>query len=164
MQQQQKGPSPELIFNLFSAYQQSGSVKGAIDLELFTAIGEGNTTAKTIAERCKASERGIRILADYLTVLGLLTKNGANYGLTNDSAAFLDKRSPTYIGSAVYFLMHPEVKKGFDDIAAAVRRGGTVAPNNGSVAPENPMWVDFARHMAPMMMGNAQAIPDIVGA
>ena len=60
--------------------------------------------------------------------------------------------------------MHPEVKTGFDDIAAAVRRGGTMAPNNGSVAPENPMWVDFARHMAPMMMGNAQAIPDIVGA
>ncbi len=32
-----------------------------------------------------------------------------------------------------------------------VRKGGTVLPGQGSVEPENPVWVEFARSMAPMM-------------
>jgi hypothetical protein len=37
-------------------------------------------------------------------------------------------------------------------------------PSNGTVAFENPVWVDFARGMAPLMMPAAQAMPDIAGA
>src|SRR5438445_9524565 len=111
-QQQQKAPSPEVIFGYFTAYQHSAVLKGAIDLEIVTAIGEGNKTTNAMAQRCKASERGTRILADYLTVMGLLTKNDGNYDLTVDSATFLDKRSRAYIGSAIHFLMEPEIAKG----------------------------------------------------
>jgi len=160
----QKGPSPEIIFELINSYQKSAALKGAIDLELFTAIAEGNTTAKALAERTKASERGIRILADYLTVAGLLSKSGTSYALTPDSATFLDKHSPAYIGSIGQFMMAPGVMKGFSDIAATVRKGGTIVENSGTVGEENPVWVDFARGMAPMMMPAAQAIPEIAGA
>jgi SAM-dependent methyltransferase len=164
MMQPQKGPSPEIIFELINSYQKSAALKGAIDLELFTAIAEGNTTAKSLAERTKASERGIRILADYLTVGGLLSKSGNSYALTPESATFLDKRSPAYIGSIGQFMMSPDVMKGFNDIAATVRKGGTIVSNEGTVGVENPIWVDFARGMAPMMMPAAQAIPEIAGA
>src|SRR5579884_2876514 len=164
MQQQQKNPTPELIFNLLGAYQQSAVLKGAIDLEVFTAIAEGNTTAGAIAQRCKASERGIRILADYLTVMGLLTKHNHDYGLTADSATFLDSHKPSYIGGAVRFLMAPDLRQGFDDIAAAVRKGGTATPGKGTVENENPVWVEFARGMAALMMPAAQAIPEVLGA
>jgi hypothetical protein len=52
-------PNPEIIFNMINAYQQSGALKGAIELDIFTAIAEGNN-ADAIAQRCKASnaERG----------------------------------------------------------------------------------------------------------
>ena len=93
-------PSPALLFDTFNAYQRTQAIKTAIELDLFTAIGEGNTTAKTIAARCGASERGTRILCDYLTIAGFLTKQGDNYSLTLDSATFLDKRSPAYMGSS----------------------------------------------------------------
>src|SRR5437879_4012548 len=152
MPEQQKGPSPELIFSLFNAYQQSAVLKGAIELELFTAIAEGNTSVKALAQRCKASERGIRILADYLTVLGLLTKTSNTYGLTPDSATFLDKRSRAYVGRAADFLLSPYLTKGFSDVAAMVRKGGTIIPNDGAIGTENPVWIDFARGMAPLMM------------
>ena len=99
-QQEQQHPSPESIFNCLNAYQQSACLKGAIDLEFFTAVAEGNTSVSALAKRCAASERGIRILADYLTVLGLLTKKDGAYGLTIDTATFLDKHSPAYIGGA----------------------------------------------------------------
>jgi hypothetical protein len=46
-----------------------------------------------IANLVHASERGIRILCDYLTIIGLLAKSGDTYGLTPESAAFLSNRS-----------------------------------------------------------------------
>ena len=39
---------------------------------------------------------------------------------------------------------------GFKDLAAAVRKGGAVISKEGVVAPEHPIWVKFARAMAPM--------------
>ena len=40
---------------------------------LFTAIAEGAESADSIARRCRASERGIRILCDFLVIIGFLT-------------------------------------------------------------------------------------------
>jgi hypothetical protein len=79
-------PSPALFFETLNAYQRTQCLKGAIELDLFTAIGEGAHTADAIAERCNASERGIRILSDFLVVNGFLTKENNSYDLTMDSA------------------------------------------------------------------------------
>ena len=68
-----KQPTPALLFDTFNAYQRTQAIKTGIELEVFTAIGEGNTTAKAIAERCDASERGTRILCDFLTIIGFLS-------------------------------------------------------------------------------------------
>ena len=88
------------------AYQQTAALKAAVELNLFTAIGEGARTANKLAERCGASERGVRILSDFLVVHGLLTKDSGNYGLNHTSAAFLDRRSPAYMGTVAQFLDH----------------------------------------------------------
>src|SRR5581483_7478351 len=71
-------PNPTVIFETLNRYQQSMALKGAIDLELFTHIAAGARTPEGIAARCQASERGVRILCDFLTVMKVLTKaNGA---------------------------------------------------------------------------------------
>ncbi|HEV3471562.1 MAG TPA: class I SAM-dependent methyltransferase [Pyrinomonadaceae bacterium] len=155
-------PSPELFFETCNAYQRSAALKAALELEVFTAVGEGRRTASEVAERCGASERGARILCDYLVVIGFLTKEGGRYGLTHDSAVFLDRRSPAYLGGATEFLLDPLVTGGFADLANAVRRGGTVLPEGGTVAPENPVWVKFARAMAPMAALPAQLIAQLL--
>ncbi|MDT7690016.1 MAG: hypothetical protein QOE46_2775 [Acidobacteriota bacterium] len=161
--QQQQQPSPELFFQTANAYQRSAALKAAVELGVFTAIAEGNRNAQTIAARCEASERGVRILCDYLVITGLLTKEGGDYGLTEDSAVFLDQRSPAYMGGALEFLLSPMLTEGFEDLASVVRRGGTMMEAGGTVAPENPVWVKFARAMAPMMAMPAQAIAQMVG-
>ena len=38
-------PSPVLFFQTLTAYQRSSALKGAIDLDLFTAIGNEGGTA-----------------------------------------------------------------------------------------------------------------------
>jgi ubiquinone/menaquinone biosynthesis C-methylase UbiE len=155
-----KQPTPALLFDTFNAYQRTQAIKTGIELEVFTAIGEGKQTAKEIAERCSASERGTRILCDFLTIIGFLTKQDGKYGLTADSAMFLDKRSPAYMGTVTGFILSPHVMDNFDRLTEAVRHGGCVA--GSSVEPEHPMWVDFARAMAPMMAMPAQLLAQLV--
>src|SRR4029077_12267825 len=155
-------PSPDLFLSTLTGYQRSAALQGALDLDLFTAIGTGRETAATVAERCHASERGTRILCDYLTVVGLLTKDGARYALTADSAVFLDGRSPACVASAAESADAPELRGAFADVAAAVRRGGTGLPEAGTATPEHPGWVRFARAMAPLMRGAAHAVVEAV--
>ncbi|HEY5403861.1 MAG TPA: class I SAM-dependent methyltransferase [Pyrinomonadaceae bacterium] len=157
-----KQPSPQLFFQTINAHQQTEALKAAIELEIFTAIGEGNTSPAAIAQRCGASERGTRILCDFLTIMGMLTKENNAYGLTLDSSVFLDKRSPAYLGGATEFLCDPNLTAGSKDIAGAVRNGGTTLQNDGTIAPDNDIWVNFARAMAPMMAMPAQLMANLV--
>jgi SAM-dependent methyltransferase len=158
----QAPPTPERIFFAINAHQQSAALKAAIEVGLFTAIAEGKSTAAEIASRCGASERGVRILSDYLTVHGFLTKTEGRYGLAPDAAAFLNQHSPAYMGSAVDFLLSPLLLDGFKDLGAVVRTGTTTLPGEGTVTPENPVWVQFARAMMPMMAMPAQQLANLV--
>lgn len=155
-------PTPALFFETITAYQRSEAMKAAIELDLFTAIGEDNHTAAQIAARCQASERGARILCDYMTMIGFLTKDGNSYGLTQDSAVFLDRRSPAYIGGTVEFLGSDHSIESFKHLTESVRKGGTATPDEGTLAPEHPVWIKFARAMAPMMRMPAAAIAQLI--
>jgi ubiquinone/menaquinone biosynthesis C-methylase UbiE len=155
-------PSPQLFFQTINAYQQTEALKAAIELEVFAAIGEGNSTAAEIAKRCNASERGIRILCDFLCIMRFLSKTDDRYSLTPDSAMFLDKRSPAYLGGAVEFISATQLIDGFRNLADTVRKGGTIMTDGGTVAGENPIWVKFARGMAPMMALPAKLLAKLV--
>lgn len=157
-------PNPARIFQTINGFMQSAAMRTAIEFEIFTAIGEGHATVAEIARRASASERGVRILCDYLTVFGFLTKNSTHYGLAPDAALFLDRRSPAYMGTAVRFLNAPEVFQAFDKLPEAVRTGGTAMSAEGATVAENPLWVEFARSMAPMMAMPAEIIAKITGA
>src|SRR2546421_4247826 len=65
MSNETQQPSPELFFQTVNSYQRTAAIKAAVELDLFTAIAEGAQTARDIAARCEASERGVRILCDY---------------------------------------------------------------------------------------------------
>src|SRR5512145_518081 len=95
---QNRKPDPGLIFDTILSFQRSAALKAAIELQLFTHIARGANSVETLATAAKASARGIRILCDYLTICGLLEKNGSQYALTLDSAVFLNRDSPAYMG------------------------------------------------------------------
>jgi predicted O-methyltransferase YrrM len=155
---QAQAPSPGVVFDTLQAYQRSVALKAGIDLDLFTAIAEGNQTLSAIATRIQASEKGTRVLCDYLCMMGFLVKQGGDYTLTADSAAFLNRRSPAYLGSMANFLMSPHIAEMFEDITGVIRHGGALPSDNGALEPEHPMWVEFARSMAPMMQMPAELI------
>jgi len=162
---QPQPPSPALIFDTLNAYQRTAALHAAIELDLFTAIAEGKKTAPNLASRIQASEKGTRVLCDFLVIGGFLTKQGNEYGLTGDSAVFLDRKSPAYMGTITDFLSKVGQETGaFNDVAAVVRKGGTLISDEGTVSPDNPIWVNFARTMAPLMFMPSEMIAKMIGA
>jgi hypothetical protein len=155
---QAQGPSPAIIFDTLQAYQRSVALRSGIDLDLFTAIAEGNKSISAIAARVKASEKGIRVLCDFLTMIGFLIKQGSEYSLTQDSAAFLNRQSPAYMGSMANFLVSPHTASLLENTTEIIRHGGALPSNDGALEPEHPMWVEFARSMASLMQIPAQQI------
>ena len=144
-------PSPALVFDTLMAHQRTAALRAAIDLDLFRAIGEGPGDVASLAQHCSASQRGVRILCDYLTVIGLLDKQDGRYVHTATSRAFLDPRSPACIASTARFLGNPEMCEPFLRLTEIVRSGRTVLAGEGTLEEENPVWVEFAHSMAPMM-------------
>jgi 2-polyprenyl-3-methyl-5-hydroxy-6-metoxy-1,4-benzoquinol methylase len=158
-------PDANRVFEAFNAYQVTAAMRAAMELDLFTAIGEGNDTVAALVTRCRGTERGLRILCDYLTIIGFLTKQNGRYALGVDAAAFLDGRSPKFHGSSSGFLTLPETVAAFMDLANTIRTGRpAMAEGEGSISAENPIWVEFARSMAPMMALPAEEIARILDA
>ena len=143
--------TPGLVFEMLQSHQRTAALRAAIELDVFRAIGEGPGDVASIARRCSASERGIRILCDFLTIQGVIAKQDGRYRHTPTSAAFLDPRSPSCLATIAHFLANPAMREPFDRLAEIVRSGRTILPGEGSVEPENPIWVQFAETMAPMM-------------
>ena len=155
-------PTPERIFDTLLAHQQAAALRAALDLDVFTAVAKGADTIPSLAKETKASERGLRILCDYLVVKGFLTKTGSAYGLTQESGTFLDQRSPAYIGGMRHFLHLPTFVESAQALTETVRTGTTQLAGQGSVTPDNPIWVEFARSMAAMVAPAAQGIAQLL--
>lgn len=154
--------TPQLVFEMLQAHQRTAALKAAIDLDVFRAVGEGPGDVASIARHCGASERGTRILCDFLTINGVLVKQDGRYLHSPTSAAFLDPRSPSSVASMAQFLGNPALREPYDRLAEIVRTGRTVLPGDGSVEPENPIWVQFAETMAPMMAPMAGPLGAVV--
>jgi len=157
-------PSPEKTFEAFRSYQKTAALKGAIELDLFTAVDEGHDSVVSLADHCRTSQRGIRILCDFLVITEFLTKENDRYALTPESAVFLSRRSPQYLGTASQFLLSAQFTSFFSDVAGAVRAGGTVAVEQGMVAEENPLWLQFAHGMSPVVAPAAEFIAQLLDA
>jgi SAM-dependent methyltransferase len=146
-----EAPTPALIFDALLAFQRSAALRAGIELDVFRAVGEGPGDVASLARQCSASERGIRILCDYLTIEGFLAKTDGCYHHTPASALFLDPKSPACVASMSRFIGDPQIQDMAQRLPEIVRSGRTALPGDGSVEPDNPMWVEFARSMAPMM-------------
>jgi ubiquinone/menaquinone biosynthesis C-methylase UbiE len=153
-------PDPGVIFDTILSYQRSAALKTAVELDLFTHVARGHSNVESLARATGASQRGVRILCDYLVITGLLEKNGASYSLPLNSAVFLNKESPAYIGGITTFMLDPAVAGSFSDLTRIVREGTTTLPDQGTVTPDNPVWVEFAKSMAALMRPAALQIAE----
>ena len=124
--------------------------------------GKGQGMWRPSRDIARHPERGIRILCDFLSINGVLTKDNGHYRHTPMSATFLDPRSPASVATMAQFLSNKAMMEPYDRLTEIVRAGRTVLPGDGSVEPENPIWVQFAETMAPMMAPVADPLAALV--
>jgi hypothetical protein len=98
----QKQLDPSHIMQVGMGFWPSKTVLSAVELELFTHLGAESMTGEEIGERLDLHPRAIYDFLDALVALRFLERDGdgedGRYRNTAESAAFLDKRQPAYIG------------------------------------------------------------------
>ncbi len=154
-------PTPLRFMEAVNGFQKTAVVRAAIEYNLFTAVGEGHDTPAALAAHLGVAEKGARVLADALVILHLLTKTDGRYALTAESAFFLDRRSPRYLGDSIRFQLSEPITAAYARFTEAVRIGGTAGGGDGAIEPEHPMWVEFARAMAPLMFTAIQKVVEV---
>ena len=96
------GPNPGHIMQTATAFWASKVLLTAVEFDLFTALDGNAMTAADLGKKLGIHPRGIYDFFDALVAGGFLARNGdganGTYSNTPDTAAFLNKNSPTYIG------------------------------------------------------------------
>lgn len=154
-------PTPLRFIEAVNGFQRTAVIRAAVEYDVFTAIGEGHDTAEALARHLGVAVKGARVLADALVILHLLKKQDGRYSLNDESALFLDRRSPRFLGGTLKFLLSEPVLSAYERFSGAVRAGGTAAAGRGALEPDHPVWVEFAQGMAPLMFTSIQKVIEV---
>lgn len=90
--------SPDRIMQLGVGFWGSKTLLSAIELGLFTELAKGALDDKTLTKRLNLHPRSARDFFDALVALGMLKRTGTRYANTPETAFFLDRAKPSYIG------------------------------------------------------------------
>jgi predicted O-methyltransferase YrrM len=159
---------PTHIMQVGMGFWPSKTVLSAVELELFTHLGSDSITGEEIRERLGLHERAIPDFPDALVALGFLERDGegaeARYRNTPDTAFFLDKKGPAYIGG-ILEMSNARLYGFWGDLTEALRSG---KPQNEVKHNGQPMFAElysdparleqFMQAMAGISRGNFEAL------
>ena len=133
-------PDPSPIMQVGMGFMGSKVVLSAVELELFTQLGEDGLTGAEIAGRLGLDVRAVPDFPDALVALGLLDRDGdgedARYRNTEATAFFLDKAKPSYIGG-ILEMANARLYPFWGDLTEALRTG---SPQNEIKSSGAPMF------------------------
>lgn len=168
MSQMQLDPSH--IMQVGMGFWPSKTVLSAVGLELFTHLGDESLTGEEIGERLDLHPRAIYDFLDTLVALRFLERDGegsnGRYRNTAESAAFLDKRRPAYIGG-ILEMANARLYRFWGDLTEALRTG---KPQNEIKHTGKPMFDElysdparleqFMRAMQGISQGNFNVLAE----
>ncbi len=127
--------TPEKIFQTYWAHTSTALLVTGVDLEVFTHIKNGHSTAVEIAKAAQANLRGVEILLNGLVALNFLKKSGDTYQLTPLAEKFLVKDNPAYLGDWVQTA--DKNQKDFTHLTEVVRTGKHYINGEGEAYNKN---------------------------
>jgi O-methyltransferase domain/Dimerisation domain len=98
--------TPERILQTGLAFWASKTLLSAVEMELFTELERQPATADDIRGRLGLHPRSTRDFLDALVALGFLQRDNDIYSNTPETALFLDKRKPSYVGGILEMANH----------------------------------------------------------
>ena len=133
-------PNPSHIMQIGMGFWASKTVLSAVELELFTQLGSEAMTGEEIGERLGLHPRAIYDFLDTLVALRLLERDGeggdGRYRNTAETAAFLDKGSPAYVGG-ILEMCNARLYRFWGDLTEALQTG---KPQNEIKHTGKPMF------------------------
>ena len=161
---------PTHIMQVGMGFWPSKTVLSAVELELFTCLGAESMTGEEIGERLGLHPRAIYDFLDTLVALRLLEREGdgseGRYRNTEETATFLDKRSPAYIGG-ILEMCNARLYRFWGDLTEALQTG---KPQNEIKHTGKPMFEElysdparleqFMEAMQGISLGNFQALAE----
>ena len=94
------------LLSVSSSYWRSSTLHAAVKLGIFTALGKERLTVAQIGAKIVSSERGLAMLLNGLTAMGLLEHDGSRYKNTDFSRSYLVKGEPGYVGHIIMHHFH----------------------------------------------------------
>src|SRR3954452_17729588 len=117
---------PSHIMQVGMGFWPSKTLLSAVELELFTQLGSEAMTGEEIGERLGLHSRAIYDFLDTLVALRFLERDGegsdGRYRNTAETAAFLDKRSPAYVGG-ILEMCNARLYRFWGDLTEALQTG-----------------------------------------
>jgi SAM-dependent methyltransferase len=161
---------PSHIMQVGMGFWPSKTVLSAVELQLFTRLGSEAMTGEEIGEQLGLHPRAIYDFLDTLVALRLLERDGegsdARYRNTAETAAFLDKGSPTYIGG-ILEMSNARLYRFWGDLTEALQTG---KPQNEIKQNGKPMFDElysdparleqFMKAMQGVSLGNFHALAE----
>jgi hypothetical protein len=165
-------PDPGHIMQVGMGFMGSKALLSAVELELFTRLGGDALTGDELREKFGLDARAVPDFPDTLVALGLLDRDGdgaeARYRNTEDTAVFLDKNSPAYIGG-ILEMANARLYAFWGDLTDGLRTG---RPQNEIKHSGKPMFDElyseperleqFMNAMAGISMGPFMALAETV--
>jgi len=147
--------NPGTLLQLSGQYWATCTLHAAVQLDVFTAIGEQQFPAGDIAKKLNVNQEGVVRLLNALTALNLLKKENEFFSNTRASKTFLSKDSPGYIGYMISH--HHHLVESWSKLDQAVQTGTPVRERGSHTSSE---WresflmgmFNMAMSMAPMVV------------
>ncbi|HYE77116.1 MAG TPA: methyltransferase [bacterium] len=118
--------NPERIMQLGMGFWASKALLTAVELGVFTALTRGPADAQTLGQRVGIHPRGARDFFDALVSLGMLDREGEVYRNTPETAHFLDRGKPSYIGGLLE-MANARLYESWGKLTQALRTGQNVS-------------------------------------
>jgi len=155
--------TPDRIMQLGFGFWGSKTFLSAIELGLFTELAKGALDEKTLTKRLHLHPRSARDFFDALVALGMLKRTGTRYANTPETALFLDRAKPSYIGGMLE-MSNARLYRFWGSLTEALRTG---RPQNEAKTGEDffgTLYADprrlegFLKAMTGLSQGTARAI------
>ncbi|MBI1398010.1 MAG: methyltransferase [Betaproteobacteria bacterium] len=118
--------NPAHIMQTATAFWASKVLLTAVELDLFTTLGDGEWSASQLGQRLGLHPRGTHDFFDALVALKFLDRDGdgpdGKYRNTPETAAFLNRKSPAYIGGLPEML-NARLFAFWNDLGTALKTG-----------------------------------------
>jgi SAM-dependent methyltransferase len=93
--------TPQELLRTSGAYWASAAIHAGVALGVFSALRDAPASAGDIAAAVRGDARGVAVLLDALTALGLAAKAQGRYAATAFSERYLREGSPDYLGHMI---------------------------------------------------------------